>query len=261
MRRWFLLLFLICATVVPTSAEQAVPPQTVNVPILTYHYISVNPDPVHDPLRTALAVEPKVFGEQLDWLIKEGYTTVSLDDVYYALKFGFALPPKPVVLSFDDGYRDFYLNAWPLLRARHMQATIFLISDVLDQPPYLTSAMVRALAASPLITVGAHTRTHPPLATLSTTQSLDQIVGSKHKLEQLIGRRVNHFCYPYGSYNETTIAQVMAAGFKTATTTHSGRIHDLNRWTWTRLSIKGGQGLPEFIDTLGGTKDTSDPAG
>ncbi len=77
-------------------------------------------------------------------------------------------------------------------------------------------------------------------------------LGSKHKLEQLIGRRVNHFCYPYGSYNQTTIEQVMAAGFRTAATTHGGRVHDLNRWTWTRLSIKGGQGLQEFIATLGG---------
>ena len=141
MRRWFLLLLLICATVVPASAAQALPP-TVNVPILTYHYISVNPDPVHDPLRTGFASSPKSSPQQLDWLIQAGYTTVSLDDVYYALQFGFTLPSKPVVLSFDDGYRDFYLNAWPLLRARHMQATIFLISDVLDQPPYLTSAMV-----------------------------------------------------------------------------------------------------------------------
>ncbi len=235
----------------PLVAAKAPPsPTTVNVPILTYHYISVNPDPVHDPLRTGLSVEPQVFAAQLDWLIKRGYTTVTLDDIYFAADYGWTLPAKPVVLTFDDGYRDFYTEAWPLLQARQMKATIYLISDVLGQPNYLTPAMVVELSRSPLITVGAHTRTHPSLPTLSPQRSREEIVGGKQRIEQLIGRRVAHFCYPYGHFNDAVVAQVRDAGFVTATTTNGGRLHGQARWTWTRLSVRGGQPLSSFTSML-----------
>ncbi|GAC1640069.1 MAG: hypothetical protein NVS4B8_07380 [Herpetosiphon sp.] len=249
MKRVLLVVILWMLGVAPVGAGQKVS-GVVDVPILTYHYISVNPDPIRDTLRTGLSVEPHVFAAQLEWLDQHGWTTVTLDDVYFAVHFGWHLPPKPVVLTFDDGYRDFYLEAWPLLQRHHMRATIYLISDPLGQPAYLTPAMVRELSDSPLITIGAHTRTHHPLATLEPARSKDEILGSKVALETLIGRRVRHFCYPYGSYTNLTVSQVEAAGFLTATTTHNGRHHDMQRFIWTRIAIKGGKGLPEFISAL-----------
>lgn len=244
------LLLLLCATTTLTHAQQDTPPKTVNVPIMTYHYVSINPDPQGDPARTRLSVEPKTLAAQLDWLQANGYTTVTLDDVYYALDFGFDLPSKPIVLTFDDGYRDFYTEAWPLLKARNMQATIYLISSVLGQPPYLTLSMVQELASSPLITIGAHTETHRPLASIRPEQSREEIVGSKRAIELLVGRRIAHFCYPYGNYNDAVAKQVQAAGFVTATTTKPGRTHNLQRWTWSRITVQGGQPLGTFVASL-----------
>ena len=245
-----LILAFVCA--MPAAAQRELPLKNVDVPILTYHYISTNPDPQGDPLRTGLSVTPATLEAQLDWLLQQGYTTVSLDEVYYALAFGFDLPIKPIVLTFDDGYRDFYSNAWPLIEARQMKATVYIISDYIGLPAYLTATMLQDLAASPLITVGAHTRTHPRLADLDPSKLRDQIAGSKRIIEAIIGRRIAHFCYPYGSLNDAVVAEVAAAGFVTATTTRGGRSHDLDRWRWTRLSVKGGQGLSTFVTMMGG---------
>ncbi len=88
---------------------------SLHVPILMYHYISANPHAPGDPLRTRLSVSPAQFAQQLAYLHLAGYTTITLDDLVDALYMRSSLPPKPVILTFDDGYADFFTNAYPLL--------------------------------------------------------------------------------------------------------------------------------------------------
>jgi peptidoglycan/xylan/chitin deacetylase (PgdA/CDA1 family) len=246
----------------PFSVARAQPalPIALRVPILMYHYISTNPHWPDDPLRTRLSVPPKQFAAQLGYLSRHGYTTISLDDLVAAFHGATALPSKPVILTFDDGYEDFYTNAYPLLEHYHDQATMYVISQRVDTPGYLSWAQLRKLAASPLITIDAHTRTHSTLTALSAEQSWDELAGSKSDLEAALGISVQHLAYPPGKYNAVTLQQVEQIGFTTAVTTHSRQVQRATQVLMLkRVRVNGGAGLADFILALAGTHRSSIP--
>src|SRR5581483_4103848 len=122
--KWISLVMAGLALLVPPSggagsAPPAGQPRAIQVPILMYHYVSANPQWPADPARTHLSVTPKAFAAQISYLRLAGYTTITLDDLARALSDGAALPAKPIILTFDDGYQDFYDNAFPLLKKYH----------------------------------------------------------------------------------------------------------------------------------------------
>ena len=149
------------------------------------------------------------------------FEAISLDELFTtAIK-------KPVIITFDDGYRDFFTDAFPLLKKYDMRATIYVVSDFLDKPNYLTTDMLKQIAtdSAGLITIGAHTRRHVSLPLLSKDVAWEEIYGSKTGLETLLKIPVKHFSYPYGSYNQEVEDLVSRAGFATATTTVPGTTH------------------------------------
>ncbi|MFO7633320.1 MAG: polysaccharide deacetylase family protein, partial [Caldilinea sp.] len=153
------------ATVLPTYAPtpDGVTRQ-IRVPILMYHYLGTPPADA-DIYRRDLSVPPERFAAHLDRMLTEGYTTVSLYQVIDALQRNAPLPDKPVVITFDDGYRDNYENAFPLLKERALQATIFVVTDFMDEerPAYLTWDMAREMATAG-ISIESHGRNHIGLA-------------------------------------------------------------------------------------------------
>ncbi len=205
-------------TQIPDSAAtQVVTPQGVNVPILLYHYTPPN------------------FATQLQYLADHHYTGITLDQLVNALTGGGALPAKPVIITFDDGYSD-QMKAFALLKQYRMPATYYIINggpasnwcigagrtNSTCGDSYLSWDQVRELDASGLITIGSHTVDHANLASLPPDKQRMEIFDGKAQLEGQLGHKVHHFCYPYGSYNATTIALVREAGFTTATTTLPG---------------------------------------
>jgi len=235
---------------------------TLQVPILMYHYISVNPLAPGDVLRTRLSVPPAQFAQQLAYLHRAGYTTITLDDLVAALHLRTVLPPKPVILTFDDGYADFFTNAYPLLQRYKDKATIYIITRKVGTPGYLSWPKLRILAASPLITIGAHTRTHPELPMLSARQSWAQMAGSKSDLETHLGIVVHHFAYPSGHYNATSLEQAAQIGFVTAVTTQEGMEERLDRLlTLPRVRVNGGAPLADLIAGLAGRSELAVRAG
>lgn len=201
-------------------------PAGLSVPIILYHYTPGN------------------FAAQLEHLRTRNYNVVDLDQVAAAMSGGTPLPNKPVVLTFDDGFAN-QLAAFDILRRYNMKATFYIITggeasrwcigagrrngDPL-QPPngcgdsYLNWDQVKMLDRSGLITIGAHTVDHQSLAADSPQQQRFEIIQSKAQLEAQLGHQVRHFCYPYGTYNQTTIDIVREAGFTTATTTLPGTV-------------------------------------
>lgn len=234
-----------------TAAEEI---PGVRVPILTYHYIEVNPDPVHDPGRNHLLVTPANFEAQLRYLRDNGWTTVTLDDLVNYFHDPKLMPQKPVILTFDDGYQDFYDNAWPLLREYQDKATIFVLSrgghpgacgNNFYQPNfYMTDDELRTLAQSPLITVGDHTEDHCSLKGKPEKIQWQEILGSKVELEAIIGKPVVHFAYPYGSFDSTSLRIVQESGYDTAVSTIPGTvnnettIYSLHRVRISNLSLQ-----------------------
>jgi peptidoglycan/xylan/chitin deacetylase (PgdA/CDA1 family) len=217
----------------------------LNVPILTYHYIRVNPDR-YDRLGFALSVTPSDFAAQMDWLAVNGYHPITTEDLYGYLQGARGLPSKPVILTFDDGYADFFTTALPILLSHDFRAEEYVVSGFVGQAGYMSAAQVKEADRSG-IEIGSHTVSHANLATVSTGASWAQITQSKAFLEQLIGHPVVSFCYPSGKFSSAVASQVAAAGYHDATTTRFGYSHTMgDRYIWTRLRISGGEPLDQF---------------
>ncbi|HEY0408837.1 MAG TPA: polysaccharide deacetylase family protein [Candidatus Dormibacteraeota bacterium] len=212
------------------------------VPILMYHYVRVNPDG-HDRLGASLSVTPRDLAAQMTLLQDAGVTTVTLDDVVTALGGGRPLPPRAVVLTFDDGYRDFSTAAMPVLRAHGFRATVFVVSGFLGRPGYMTAGDVVAAAGAGM-TIGAHTVHHVQLAHIPAGLARVEIEVSRRQLEQLSGQPVNDFAYPYGDTSGPVQAMVAAAGFHDAVTTVVGAAEEpRQQLTLSRVRIEGGDSL------------------
>lgn len=239
----------------PTKEEKTKLPERreiggIHLPILTYHYIRTVTD-LRDVLGEHLSVTPEVFEEQLKVLQQENFTTVTLDDLVSSWESKTNLPPKPVILTFDDGYDDFYLNAFPLLKKYNMKATAYIVPGFLDKPRYMTTNQIKELSLSPLITIAAHTMNHPDLRQLDKKKTLQEIIESKGYLEQLIGKKVDHFAYPFGKFTEEAMKAVKVAGFKTAVITQYGAEHaEQNKFLITRKSIIGGDSMKTFLEKI-----------
>ncbi len=219
--------------------------RAINVPILTYHYIRVNVDS-RDRMGFALSVTPADFAAQMDWLARSGYHTITSEDLYQYLSGARGLPSKPVILTFDDGYADFYTTALPILRSHEFTADLYVVAGFVGRPGYVTAAQVREADRSG-IEIGAHSVTHADLTRISVARVRSELVDSKRFLEQLIGHPVVSFCYPSGKVNWAVSSEVAAAGFHGAMTTRFGYSHSLaDRYVWTRLRVGGGERLDEL---------------
>ncbi len=198
----------------------------VRVPILMYHHIDV-PPPNADRIRYNLSVPPDLFEAHLRFLKEAGYTPITLDDLLYHLTRGRPLPPKAIVLTFDDGYRDNYTYAFPLLKKYSFTATFFIITDLVNQghPEYMTWDMVREMRAAGM-QFGAHGRTHIDLSQADLDQLVWQALGSTEVFQVELGEPARYIAYPSGRYNAQVIAVYKSAHYWAGLTTQQGATHD-----------------------------------
>jgi peptidoglycan/xylan/chitin deacetylase (PgdA/CDA1 family) len=233
----------IAPVVAPTTGVTVTPPAqprgTTVIPILMYHYVRVVTDP-KDQIGINLSVKPDLFDAQMQYLADKGYTTLTMQEVYEILNGQKTLPAKPIALTFDDGYRDFYTNAWPILQKHNFKATNYVITDFIGWDAYMTWPMLQELDSTRQIELGAHTRSHADLRTLSNERRWDEIIGSKSILEQGLGHPIGAFCYPAGFYNAAVIADVKRAKFLTATTVTAGTKQNLqSAYEMPRVRVNG----------------------
>lgn len=177
------------------------PHQGTRLPILMYHSISGNLFGISHPFYHIHTL-PTVFSEQMRWLRSQGYRTLDLPDAWAALNSGADLS-KTVVLTFDDGYRDFYTEAMEVLTQCGFTATIFLATDRIRQTSarvegadYLTWDEVRELHRHG-IQFGSHTVTHADLRSLEPAELEFELGQSKEVIEQNLGAPIDSFSYPF----------------------------------------------------------------
>jgi peptidoglycan/xylan/chitin deacetylase (PgdA/CDA1 family) len=200
-------------TPVPPTPTPTAPPQPT-------------PDGVVREVSLPILMTPEQFAAQLDRLLAEGYTTVSFYQFLEYLTLGSPLPEKPVILTFDDGYRDNFVNAFPALKERGMVATFFVVTDFLDEerPAYLNWEMAREMLAAGM-SIESHSRNHASLEGKDDDYLVWQALGSLETLQFELGVRPRFVSYPAGEYDQRTIAVFQSAGYWAGVTTIQGMDH------------------------------------
>lgn len=227
------------------------------IPILMYH--KINPNPLVGGF--GLRITPQAFEKQIDYLMNNGYTTISLSDLADHFEKGSLLPSRPVIITFDDGYKDNYTYAYPILKERGMTATIFVVAgtvgginefDYGSQPENLMANWeeLQEMSAGG-ITIGAHTIRHPHLTDLTFEEARYEITESKSLLEVNLDKPVEVFSYPYGSYSSEIVSIVRESGFRAAVTTDQGMgSFTEGPFTLKRVRVRGDYKYSRFLEEL-----------
>lgn len=225
----------------------------VKVPILMYHYVEYVKDE-KDTIRQLLNTYPHIMDAQIKTLKDHNYTFLTHAELTHILMGGKTLPEKPVVLTFDDGYRDFYTDAYPILKKYQVKATAYVISGLLHDQNYMTPMQVTEIAHEGLVEIGAHTVDHPWLKNQSTEYVKYEVEESKKELEKLTGHPVISFAYPYGAFDLQAIEAVKKAGYTSAVSTIPGIMHSHDTKYFLYRIRPGISAGDEFINYLEETK-------
>ena len=221
---------------------------TGGLPVLMYHAFAVDDeDRFVQPARS--------FERQMKLLAAMRYRVISLQELAQILRRGEALPERSVVITIDDGYRDSFEIARPVIRGHGFPATVFPVSTGLgasndwdeDGPtkdrPLLSVEQIREMCGDGF-EVGAHTRTHLSLADVNAKIAAEEIGGSRKDLETALGSPVATFAFPFGEISDTAVSAVEQAGFVGACTTETRHVRPGdNPLLIPRLEIKGSDGL------------------
>jgi peptidoglycan/xylan/chitin deacetylase (PgdA/CDA1 family) len=218
-------------------------PYTGPVPILEYHVLGSAPAGAPYP---ELYVTRPDFHQQMDWLDGHGYQAVTLEEVEDAWYHGGALPAKPVVVSFDDGYRPQFTYALPELRRRGWPGVLNLKAEGSD----LYTSNVEAMIAAGW-ELASHTINHQDLTTLDAAGLKEELSGSRQLLRKEYGVPVDDFCYPAGRFDPTVVEAVEAAGYTGATTEISGYASRESPYELPRFEILGSTGIDGLAADLG----------
>ena len=217
------------------------------VPVLMYHVIAAPPSSAQLP---ELFVDPRIFDQQMEALRKQGYAGVSLNQVHDAWFKGGKLPEKPVVVSFDDGYRSQYVYARPELRKLGWPGVLSAISGRIGQPnAELSNQMVQTMINDGW-ELDSHTINHVDVSQASGAQLTSEVAGSRKMLQQRFHQPVNFFCYPSGRYDDQAIQAVRAAGYLGATTTDEGLASKNEMYTLKRVRVDGSDGVSGLLRKL-----------
>jgi peptidoglycan/xylan/chitin deacetylase (PgdA/CDA1 family) len=236
------------------------------VPILMYHSVSDNLFGKSHPYYQ-INTSPRVFARQMRWLRQNGYRTMDITDMWAAIVAGTDLS-KTVVITFDDGYQDFYTSAFDVMKQCGFTATIYLATDRIQDTPvriegvdYLSWREVRELHSAG-IRFGSHTVTHPDLRSLGPDQ-IDYEVGySKEIIEQKLGAAVKSFAYPFAFPEEDKdfarfLADILEnLGFENGVSTILGRAsRKSNPFYLPRLPVNSWDDTAFLRAKLGGDYD------
>lgn len=218
-------------------------PYTGPVPILEYHELGEAPA---DAAYPELYVSRPDFHRQLHWLDRHGYEAVTLEQVQSAWFAGGRLPPKPVVISFDDGYRPQFTFALPQLREHGWAGVLNLKAEGSD----LYDSNVEAMLAAGW-ELAAHTIHPSDLTSLDAAALEEEVAGSRAILRREYGAPVKNFCYPSGRFDATVIAAVEAAGYAGATTEIRGYADRSQPYELERFEVLGSDGVEGLAASLG----------
>ncbi|MDE3111834.1 MAG: polysaccharide deacetylase family protein [Chloroflexota bacterium] len=237
----------VARTYYPSTAADGT--KSVRVNVLMYHHVEWLP-PNADALRKDLTVSPTDFAAQLQYLKANGYHAITTVDLWWALDQGGALPAKPVLLSFDDGYADAHDVVLPLLEQYGMVGTFAVTANLVGRPDYMTIDEVRDLADSGM-DVESHSTDHVAVNRLPYASQVYQLCTSRQILKQWTGKDVRTFIYPSGDHLPTPSAALAACGYLTAYRKDGGSTQSsAEMYGLRRARVHGEQGLMALLVAL-----------
>jgi len=229
-----------------------------SIPILMYHEVS----PRSHPALQKYVVSPQAFAAQMRWLARARYHPVTLTAVADALAGGRPLPSSPVVITFDDAYRDCVANATGVLIQYGFPASFFLVAGLVGESsrwftaragielPLADWSMLRRLVTAGF-ECGSHSFTHLRLAELGDSACHEELFRSRQELEQRLGCAIVHLAYPYGSCDRRVSALAAATGYRTGCTVRPGMVSPAeDLLLLPRVAVEGTDSLPDFISRL-----------
>jgi peptidoglycan/xylan/chitin deacetylase (PgdA/CDA1 family) len=212
--------------------------------ILTYHRIGYEKN-------NTLMIPEQQFRQQMKYIKDNGYATITLNQLSKFMLENKPIPKKSVVITFDDGYVDNYLYAYPILKEFNFKATVFVIPKTIGKSKhYMTLTQLKELQANG-IDIESHTLDHEKLTTLSYDKQLSTLKESKKTLENILGKNVNYIAYPYAKYNSDTIKAAMNSGYVMGFIL-GGKVARKNDGIYTlhRISVFPNDSIDSFISLL-----------
>jgi len=215
-------------------------------------YHSVNPDALPE---NRLAVSPETFQRQMRFLKEHRYNVLSLESLAPLIKEKKKIPARTLAITFDDGYKDNYKYAFPILKKYSLPATIFVIINEIGRADRLSWDELKAMRDSGIFTIGSHTMGPEPLVNISFPEEVKkEIFNSKKILEERLGREVNVFSYPEGRFNDRIRQLVIDAGYISAVATNPGKKfanNDIFALKRLRISENAGNLFVFWVETSG----------
>ena len=226
-----------------TTTRVAQGPGIVSIPILLYHHVE------QVPYFSRYRVPPERFEQQMKLLHDWEYTTISTEMLVQAITKGAKLPPRPILITFDDGDVDVYKNAFPIMQKYGFTGVFYLVANYVGQPNYISVTQVREMVDAGW-EIGSHSLNHIDL-TISPERQRAEVVESKIELEKLLDVPVSTFAYPYGKATSGAIDYVhfakYIAGMGLGYTAEQGKgnLFFLQRW-----EVQSGFNLKAFTAFL-----------
>jgi peptidoglycan/xylan/chitin deacetylase (PgdA/CDA1 family) len=244
---------------VVTAAEARHCWASTEIPILMYHRVAYEGPEQLSPYR----VRPELFEQQLAYLQRHGYNSLTIGEFYeqWFSQGSQSIPGKPVVLTFDDAYLDFYENAWPLLKKYGCNATVFVPVDFVDghadwdcefgEPAKIMNWNQIIELHKQGVRFGSHSCGHRRLSELSKDEVYEDAKNSRDILEQKLGVEIFDYCYPYAAASEQMQQVIASAGYRSAVCGIGGNPPDRkNPFYIPRIEIFGSDNMDEFIEKL-----------
>jgi peptidoglycan/xylan/chitin deacetylase (PgdA/CDA1 family) len=217
------------------------------IPVLMYHRIDdLSAREQQSPLMRDLTVSPGAFEDQIKYLAENGFTFLLATDVERALREGKPLPERAIAITMDDGYKDNFEKAFPILEKYHACATIFMVTNNFDKPERLSWNDVLAMRDGG-VGYGSHTVSHADLTTLPTDRLDYELVESKRILEKGLGAPIDDIAYPSGEYNDIVIERTKAAGYLAGWKKGGGPVQPgAEAFMLPRVRVRGVTDLADF---------------
>lgn len=211
---------------------------SISVPVLMYHC-------VNDELRDSRDVSAKTFESHIKYIAEQGYTSLTAMVLYKALKGETPMPAKPVVITFDDGFRDNYTNAFPILKRYQVKAIYFIVSSRGgdDEPDYMSWDEMREMEKTGILDIESHTHRHRKdnleiIGRGGREEMLEDLVVSRKIIEKELGRECRFLAWPQGHCNAEMLKIAEEAGYHSTFTTENGPNVSLREGKIRRFKVK-----------------------